>query len=107
MLREPRLEPRQPRGDRLLRGVALDLAFADEGGITFETVEGIGGSRWEMRARRGARYAGPAPRVNARMTHAECNGESGFSRSPKFDSSSAPIHDSSFTKTAFALRVNG
>ena len=34
MLREPLLQPRQPRGDRFLRGVALDLAFADEGGVT-------------------------------------------------------------------------
>ena len=34
MLREPLLQPRQPRGDRFLRGIALDLAFADKSGIT-------------------------------------------------------------------------
>ena len=34
MMREPRLEPRQPGRDGLLRGVAFDLAFADEGGVS-------------------------------------------------------------------------
>ena len=35
MLRKALLEPRQPRRDRLLRGIALGLAFADKGGVAF------------------------------------------------------------------------
>ena len=35
MLREPLLQPRQLRRDRFLRGIALDLALADQGGVTF------------------------------------------------------------------------
>ena len=35
MLREPFLEPREPRSDCFLRGVALDLALRDERAILF------------------------------------------------------------------------
>ena len=35
VLREPLLEPRQSRGDRFLRRVALELALGDESAISF------------------------------------------------------------------------
>ena len=35
MLREPLFEPRESCGERFLRGIAFDLAIADQGGVTF------------------------------------------------------------------------
>ena len=64
MLREPLLEPGELRGDQLLRAIALDLAFGDEGRVT------LGDGRWHRRFGKAGRLAvtvcrAAAARVNA------------------------------------------
>src|SRR5262249_47688942 len=48
---EARIETGEPGGDRLLRGVALDLACSDEGSVEVANGGGHAGSRRETSAR--------------------------------------------------------